>query len=261
MTDGKRQRLSRLLKDGRMLCVPMDHGMSDGPIQGLEDINAIVRSVEEGGASSVILHKGMIKSLNFSPQLGLIMHVSGSTSRGPAPFYKVDVSGVREAILLGADAVSFHMNVGANSESDMMRSLGALADEADRWGYPLIAMMYVRGERVKDQFDPELTALAVRLGAELGADLVKTTYTGNIDSFAKVVKSSPVPVVIAGGPKVSSRRELLQMAKDALDAGAIGVTFGRNVFQDSDPKKVVKALSSIIFNDADVESALKEFDH
>lgn len=261
MTDGKHLRMSHLLRRGRMLCVPMDHGVSDGPIQGLEDINAIVRSVDEGGASSVILHKGMIKSLNFSPRLGVIMHVSGSTSRGPSSLYKVEVSGVREAILLGADAVSFHMNVGANSESEMMKSLGRLSDEADRWGYPLIAMMYVRGESIKDQFDPDLTARAVRLGAELGADIVKTTYTGSIESFSKVVRGSPVPVVIAGGPKVSSRRELLQMAKDALDAGAIGVTFGRNVFQDDDPMRAVRALSSVIFDDADVEHALKEYDH
>ncbi len=259
MTTGKLRRLARITKNGRILCVPMDHGVSDGPIKGLEDITSIVKKVEEGGATSVILHKGSIKALKYEPNLGVIMHASASTSYGPTPYYKVLVSSVKEAVFLGADAISLHINVGANSENNMFVSLGKVADEADRWGMPLIAMMYVRGENVKNQYDPDLIKKAVRLGGELGADIVKAPYTGSVDTFKEVVRGSLVPVAIAGGPKLENVRDVLKMAKEALEAGAIGVTFGRNVFQDKNPKAVVKALSKIIFENYDVEEALKVY--
>jgi predicted phospho-2-dehydro-3-deoxyheptonate aldolase len=260
MTTGKARRLSRIMESGKILCVPMDHGVSDGPIRGLEDINAIVRKVDEGGATSVILHKGSIKALKYEPRLGIIMHASASTSYGQTPYHKVLVSSVEEAVLLGADAISLHINVGANMENDMLMKLGRVADEADRWGMPLIAMMYVRGENVKNQYDPELIKRAVRLGGELGADIVKAPYTGSVDTFREVVRGSLVPVAIAGGPKLENVRDVLQMARDALEAGAIGVTFGRNVFQDRKPEAVVKALRKIIFEKAEVDEAVRIYD-
>ena len=259
MTTGKARRLSRILKDGRILCVPMDHGVSDGPIKGLEDISLIVKKVDEGGATSVILHKGSIKALNYQPNLGIIMHASASTSYGPTPYHKVLVSSVEEAIALGADAISLHINVGASMENDMLTKLGKVADEADKWGLPLIAMMYVRGENIKNQYDPELIKKAVRLGGELGADIVKAPFTGSVETFKEVVRGSLVPVAIAGGPKLESVKDVLQMAKSALESGAIGVTFGRNVFQDRNPKAVVKALKEIIFKNANVDDAVRVY--
>ncbi|MFP3132963.1 MAG: 2-amino-3,7-dideoxy-D-threo-hept-6-ulosonate synthase [Nitrososphaeria archaeon] len=259
MTTGKARRLSKILRDGRILCTPMDHGVSDGPIKGLEDINKIVKDVDEGGATSVILHKGSIKALKYQPNLGIIMHASASTSYGPTPYHKVLVSSVEEAIILGADAISLHINVGANMENDMLAKLGKVADEADRWGMPLIAMMYVRGENVKNQYDPELIKRAVRLGGELGADIVKAPFTGDVETFKEVVRGSLVPVAIAGGPKLDSVKAVFQMAKAAMEAGAIGVTFGRNIFQDKNPKAVVKALGKIIFNNLDVDDAVRTY--
>ncbi len=187
------------------------------------------------------------------------MHASASTSYGPTPYHKVLVSSVEEAILLGADAISLHINVGANMENDMFMKLGRVADEADRWGMPLIAMMYVRGENVKNQYDPELIKRAVRLGGELGADIVKAPYTGSVETFREVVRGSLVPVAIAGGPKLGNVRDVLQMARDALEAGAIGVTFGRNVFQDRKPEAVVRALRKIIFEKAEVDEAVRVY--
>ncbi|MEM0122870.1 MAG: 2-amino-3,7-dideoxy-D-threo-hept-6-ulosonate synthase [Conexivisphaerales archaeon] len=257
MTNGKARRLSRIAKDGKILCVPMDHGVSDGPINGIEDITQIVKKVDAGGASSVILHKGSIKALRYEPSLGIIMHMSASTSYGPTPYSKVIVSGIREAVFLGADAVSVHINVGADSENKMLKSLGAVADECDKYGIPLIAMMYVRGENVKDQYDPDLIKKAVRLGGELGADIVKAPYTGNIDTFSEVVRGSHVPVAIAGGPKLSNIEDVFRMAKDAMKAGAVGVTFGRNIFQDPRPDAVVRSLAKIIFDGSSIDNALR----
>ncbi|MFH7836545.1 MAG: fructose-bisphosphate aldolase, partial [Candidatus Aenigmatarchaeota archaeon] len=146
---------------------------------------------------------------------------------------------------------------GCDEEHEMISSLGELADECDKWDIPLIAMMYPRGQRIKNEFDPEIVAHVARIGAELGADIVKTVYTGSSESFRKVVNSCPVPIVIAGGPKVENDKQVLEMAKGAMDAGAIGVTFGRNVFQHENPKAIVKALASIVFRKNNVEEALE----
>ena len=259
MTSGKSRRLSRIARDGRILCVPMDHGVSDGPINGIEDITQIVKKVDEGGASSVILHKGAIKALKYEPSLGIIMHLSASTSYGPTPFSKVIVSGIREAVFLGADAVSLHINVGAASENDMLKSLGTVADECDRYGVPLIAMMYVRGENVKNPYDPDLIKKAVRLGGELGADIVKAPYTGSVETFSEVVRGSHVPVAIAGGPKLSNIGDAFRMAEGAMKAGAAGVTFGRNIFQDSRPDAAVRGLAKIIYEGGSIEDALRVY--
>jgi fructose-bisphosphate aldolase/2-amino-3,7-dideoxy-D-threo-hept-6-ulosonate synthase len=111
---------------------------------------------------------------------------------------------------------------------------------------------------VKNSHDPEKVAHAARLGAELGADIVKTVYTGDIDSFREVVKSCPVPIAIAGGPTTNNEEELLETVQGALNAGAIGVTFGRNIFQHKDPSKMVRALSALVIDKLTVADALKE---
>ncbi len=258
---GKEVRLNRITEQGKMVCVPMDHGLSSGPIEGLINIDSAVRKVEEGGATAVILHKGIIKALKRPPRLGLIMHVSGSTSLGTTPNWKVGVGSVEEALLSGADGVSVHINIGGDNEQEMLTEIGFTADECDRWGIPLLAMMYPRGRNITDPFDPEVVAHVTRIGGELGADIVKTTYTGNPDSFREVVRACPVPVVIAGGPKADTDRTVLEMVAGAMEAGAIGVTFGRNVFQHRDPTAMTKALSLIIKEGTSVKEALEELEH
>ena len=129
----------------------------------------------------------------------------------------------------------------------MLYKLGLVADECNEWNIPLIAMMYPRGENIKNPHEPAVVAHAARIGAEFGADIVKTVYTGDLNSFRDVVKSCPVPIVIAGGPKANTDAEILNMWRDAMNAGAIGVTFGRNIFQHKRPNEIIKALHSIIF--------------
>ena len=121
-----------------------------------------------------------------------------------APNKKVLMGSVEETIRLGADAVSVHINVGGKEEPEMLQQLGMVADKCGEWNMPLIAMMYPRGENIKNPHDPEIVAHAARIGAEAGADIVKTLYTGDVDSFKQVVKGCPVPIVIAGGPKADS---------------------------------------------------------
>lgn len=260
MVFGMDIRLSRILDNGRMLCIPMDHGISNGPIKGLEDIHDMIYRCASAGLTCVLVNKGIIKSMPRSPDIGLIVHFSASTSIGPAPNRKMLIGSVEEAIRLGADAVSVHINIGSKEEPEMLQKLGMIADKCNQWSVPLVAMMYPRGENIKNPHDPEIVAHAARVGAEAGADIVKAVYTGDPDSFKRVVRSCPVPLVIAGGPKANSDREILEMCSGAMSAGAKGVTFGRNIFQHKNPPAMVRALRAIIIENRNVREALKELE-
>lgn len=260
MVFGRDIRLARILNDGKMLCIPMDHGISNGPIKGLEDIHSIIYQCSSAGLTCVLVNKGIIKSMPRPPNIGLIAHFSASTSIGPAPNRKILIGSVEEAIRLGADAVSLHINIGSKEEPEMLQKLGMISDKCDEWSVPLVAMMYPRGENIKNAHDPEIVAHAARVGAEAGADVVKAVYTGDPDSFKRVVQSCPVPIVIAGGPKASTDREILEMCEGAMMAGAKGVTFGRNIFQHRNPPAIVRALYKLIIEKGNVREAMKELD-
>jgi DhnA family fructose-bisphosphate aldolase class Ia len=125
------------------------------------------------------------------------------------------------------------------------------------WQMPLVAMMYTRGSKIKDEYDAGNVKHAARVGAELGADIVKVVYTGSVESFAAAVEGCPVPVVIAGGPKMGSDEEIFNMVQGALEAGAAGVSIGRNAFQHKNPAKMVHALSKMVHAAATVEEAIE----
>ncbi len=257
---GKKIRIERIVnrETGNTVIVPMDHGVSMGPIEGLINLPKTINAVAEGGANAVVLHKGIVAfgHRGYGRDIGLILHLSASTSLAPDPNEKVLVCTVEEAIKLGADAVSVHVNVGSKTEAEQLKALGEISKICSEWGMPLLAMMYPRGDGI-DQYDEKAVALAARVGAELGADIVKTNYTGSVESFRRVVKGCPVPVVVAGGPKMGSEEELLRMVRDAMDAGARGVAIGRNIFQANDPTKMTRAVSLIVHENASVEEALE----
>jgi len=260
---GKRIRLDRIMKrdTGRTVIIPMDHGLTNGPIRGIEDMKTIVNKVAEGGANAVLLHKGIIRAgyRGYGKDIGLIMHLSGSTSLGPDPNDKVLVADVLEAIRLGADAVSIHINVGSKTEPAQLRILGDVAKTCEDWGMPLLAMVYPRGDKIKDQYDVEVVKHAARIGAELGADIVKTNYTGSPDTFKEVVQGCPVPVIMAGGPKTETEAEFCQMVYDSVKAGGSGAATGRNVFQHKDPASMVRVICGIVHEGLDVKASLKKY--
>ena len=259
---GKRIRMDRIMNRNtrKTVIIPMDHGLTMGPIQGLQDMKLIVNQVAEGGANAVLLHKGIIRAgyRGYGRDIGLIMHLSGSTVLGPDPNDKVLVADVIEAIKMGADAVSVHINVGSKTEPAQLKILGSVARICEEWGMPLLAMVYPRGEKIKNPYDVEVVKHAARVGAELGADIVKTNFTGSEETFREVVKGCPAPVVIAGGPKAETQEDILQMAWEAIQAGGAGVSIGRNVFQAPDPTKMVRALHRIVHEGWDVDEAKKE---
>lgn len=259
--DGKGIRLERIMdrKTGRALIVPMDHGISNGPMEGLIDMRATVDAVTNGGATAVIMHKGLIRYSyrGSGKDVGLVLHLSASTDVNKANAnHKVLVATVEEAIKIGADAVSIHINFGDEYEYEMLESAGEVSRLCNEWGMPLLVMAYPRGHDV-NSYDPDLIAHCARASAEIGADIVKVNYTGDIDTFREVTRGALAPVVIAGGPKMNTDMDVLNMVRDSIDAGGKGVSMGRNIFQNKNVEGITKAISKIVLEDYTVEEAAK----
>jgi len=249
---GKKIRMERIFdrRSGHTVIVPMDHGVTLGPVTGLTDIRQTIDAVAEGGANAIVIHKGLVEASHRGrgKDVGLIVHLSASTHIAPDPNCKVMTTTVEEAIRLGADAISIHVNLGAEDERSMLQDFGRIARIAGDWGIPLLAMIYTRGPKVKSEYDMNAIKHAARVGAELGADIVKVPYSGSSESFREVVQGCFVPVVIAGGEKMSTDEDILNMVRGAMAAGAAGVSIGRNVFQHQHPTKIVHAIAGIVHN-------------
>jgi fructose-bisphosphate aldolase/2-amino-3,7-dideoxy-D-threo-hept-6-ulosonate synthase len=261
---GKSIRIERIFdrKSKRTIIIPMDHGLTVGTIKGLENLAEMIDKVALGGANAVLMHSGMVGAghRKYGKDIGLIIHLSGATNLAPDPNRKVLVCSVERALKMGADGVSIHINIGADEEPEMLQDAHQAIEASREWGMPILAMMYPRGTKIQDENDPEAVNIAVRAGAELGADIVKTNYTGDIDSFKEIVKGvSHIPVIIAGGPKMDTVPEILEVVYDSIKAGGSGVAFGRNVFQSEDPTKMVSAISKIVHDNFSVEEVLKEY--
>jgi len=257
MVSGKERRMRRIFREnGKTVIIPMDHGVTSGPIKGLVNMQKAIDKVAAGRVDAVVLHKGIAKNVD-TRGLGLIVHLSASTKVGPDVNWKVAVCSVEEALRLGCDAISVHVNVGCEREPEMLMELGKVADECDAWGLPLLAMIYPRGAKVKIEHDPEAVMHAARLGAELGADIIKTNYVGDPESFREVVRGCPIPVVIAGGPRADTVKSFLEMVYNAVKAGCAGVSIGRNVFQYENPTAIAKAIVGIVHQGLTVDEALK----
>jgi predicted phospho-2-dehydro-3-deoxyheptonate aldolase len=255
MESGKTRRIRRIIrKDSKTFIIAMDHGVTLGPVRGLEDMQETVRSVSNGGADAVLVHKGIAKHVDAT-DTGLIIHLSASTKLGSKPNLKVGVCSLKEAVRLGADAVSVHINIGSEEEEKMLEFLGRLSEQCDSFGIPLLAMMYPRGPNIKNENEFEVVSHAARIGAELGADIVKTVYTGDQESFRRVVRACPVPVVVAGGPRMKTDFDVLELAENSIKSGAAGLSFGRNVFQHEKPEAICRALSAIVHKGASAQSS------
>jgi len=259
MTVGTDARLTRIRTAGRYLIVPMDHGLTMGAVTGLKDIESTIDAVTDGGADAVLTQKGIAPRVHPNKNgAGYVVHLNGSTTVGPDEDDKRPTGTVEDAIRAGADAVSFHINVASEYEREQIAQLGAVTSDAAEYGMPVLAMAYPRGHDV-EATDPEVVGHAVRLAEELGADVVKTAYTGDAASFEHVVESTRLPVVIAGGSR-GTDRETVEMVRGAMDAGASGVSMGRSIFQHEDPGAITRAVSAVLHDDADAEEALRMAD-
>ncbi|MBI5419546.1 MAG: class I fructose-bisphosphate aldolase family protein [Deltaproteobacteria bacterium] len=256
---GKKVRLERIMDRNtrRTVIVPMDHGVTVGPIPGLVQIPPAANLIAEGGANAAVVHRGaaMFGHRGYGKDLGLILHLSASTNLSPDSNRKVLVATVEDALQMGADAVSIHVNLGADDEAQMLRDFGVMSSSCQRWGMPLLAMIYTRGPKIKNEYDVRYVRHAARVGAEMGADIVKVPYTGSPESFREVVDGCASPVVIAGGEKMESDEDVLRMVRDAVSAGGAGASIGRNVFQHRSPASMVRAIVALVHGGASLQEA------
>lgn len=202
----KKIRLRRLLgcnSNHKLIIIPLDHGMTMGPINGINDIRNTITKISHTPVNAVVLHKGIISScadlLCQNKNLYIITHLNASIGFSPNSDKKVMVSSVEEAVMMGADAVSIHINLGNDYDYHMIKDFGAVAGECQKWGMPLLAMIYARGNGI-DEFDAELNMVGARVAMEMGADIVKINYINNKEKFEKLVDSVSIPVIVAGVP-------------------------------------------------------------
>lgn len=249
-TTGKDIRLARLFRrdSGRVFVLPLDHSVTDGPITTARGLDHLVGTAAEAGVNAVVVHKGRVGSI--APErwreLALVVHLSASTRHAADPDAKVLVGSVEDALLLGADAVGVHINMGSATERKQLADLGRIARDCAHWQIPLLAMMYARGPNIENALDPQLLSHAASLAADLGADLVKLPYTGSVTSMRPVVESCPIPLLVAGGPQLGSSEALDRFVRDAILAGAAGVAVGRNVFTATDPAATARRVAAIV---------------
>lgn len=256
---GMKNRLAQLIQpDGKCLFLPIDHGYFQGPTHKLEEPGKTVKPLLPY-ADAIMLTRGILRSC-IDPQntKPVILRVSGGTSmaRKDELSHEGITTSVKEAIRLNASAVSMSIFVGSNREHETLLNLANLINECEDYGIPVMAVTAVGAELEKR--DARYLALACRIAAEMGARVVKTYYCDK--GFEKVVRGCPVPVVIAGGPKVDSELEVFSWIYDALQKGAIGVNLGRNIWQHDYPVAMIKAIRSIIHENANPKEAQALFE-
>ena len=250
------RRLSRIFSpNGRALIVAMEHAAIFGPGKGTEQPGKTIKAVIAGGANAVMASFGIVKHFvrELAP-IGLILRSDGApTVLGPdvpAPVW----FGVEEALRLGADGICISAFPGHHSEQQSLDNLATIARQAHKWGLALQGEMVPGGMTAAPEARTVKTvALAARLGCELGADWVKVPY---VEGFAQVVRGCYKPVVILGGAKRNDTLGVFKEVRAALDAGAAGVTMGRNIWESEDPTAMTAAIAALIHDDASVDKAM-----
>ena len=260
---GKQRRLARLFRhsDGRAVILAIDDGLISGPGGQLSDLSALFAAIGTHPPDGILLFAGAL-TRHWSA-LGTVAAIVNLTAsiKGASHTRKILCTDMEAAVAAGADLVAVHVNVTSRHEGDMLQTLGAIVRSAESFGVPVLAIMYPRREgngnddnyqklrEAEPDHYSQLVAHAARIGVELGADVIKTQYTGSPETFERVIRATrPVPVVIAGGP-FRSESDALSAASGAVEAGASGVSFGRNVFERDDPARMLRLLHLAVHED------------
>jgi putative autoinducer-2 (AI-2) aldolase len=256
--DGKQRRLRKILnrKTGRSLVIAVDHGMALGAMTGIVDIKKTISDLDAlGKIDCWLLTKG-IYTYAFDPagDPGVILRASGgATIAGPDLTREGQTATAEEALKLGADAMATTAFVGSAFEHETLISMAAMSTECRKWDIPMLGVIGLGKINEDKKKDPKFIALGARVGAEHGADLIKTYYTET--DFDKVVAGCPVPVMIAGGPKCETDLDTLKMIDGALQGGARGIVMGRNVWQSPHPTALLSAVYGLIHENMNVKEA------
>ena len=256
--NGKERRLRKILnkKTGRSLVLAVDHGMALGAMTGIVDIAGTIRTLDANNKVDCWLMTKGIYTHAFDPSgdPGVILRASGgATIAGPELTREGQTADAEEALRLGVDAMATTAFVGSAYEHETLISMARMATECRKWDMPLLGVIGLGKTNEDKKKDPKFIALGARVGAEHGADIIKTYYTET--DFDKVVAGCPVPVMIAGGPKCETDLDTLNMISGALQGGAKGIVMGRNVWQSPHPTALLSAVYALIHEGMNVKEA------
>jgi DhnA family fructose-bisphosphate aldolase class Ia len=265
---GKEKKLERIFahESGKIVIVPLDDSLLAGPINGLENLKNKTEKIILAKPNAIIGFQGMFKNFsNIIKDTPSILNITASTTRS-IHTRKVLVGSLELAIMLGVEAVAVHVNISSKYESEMLKSFADISLECHRLGMPILGIMYPRKEFAdgsdNNYYDlkqsdrnkyAELVAHSARVGVELGADFIKTQYTGDSETFNYVVEScKPIPIVVAGGSKVEML-DMLKIAEGANLGGGSGISFGRNIFSRDNPAQYINAVKKVVFENQKAE--------
>lgn len=258
---GKRIRMGRIFgKDGRALMLAVNHGLYMGPINGIQSVDALIKESLSAGIDSLTVNKGI--AMQFGAQLAgqtaLILKVTSRTKYFEP--YEQPIATVDEAIRLGAEAIAIGLSLCDNREDDSVALTAEYVREADRFGIPTVAHSYPNGNRIDNaqRYCVDAVGYATRAAQELGIDIIKTFWTGSAKTFEKIVQiGSPAKVVLSGGPKCETLEACFDMTYQCIQAGASGITYGRNIWQSPYPAAVIRGLHAIVHANSTVREALE----
>jgi len=243
---GCARKVSRLFdpESGRTVLLPLDHGVGEGMLPGIEDIPGILAMIRDFSVQGIVLNKGPLRTClaEVPPGLQVVGQLSGGTRHAVPPYARSLVCSTHEAVRLGADMVAVQVNMANDLEDRMLADLGLACDDAHNLGVPILAIIQPKGDRIVNEMDPSLICHCIRLGAELGADIVGVPYSGDAKSFSRACEAVTPPVLVTGGPSRPDFTSFLAMVGQALAAGAAGTCVGRNVLQQADPREALARL-------------------
>ena len=256
--NGKERRLRRILnrETGRSLVIAVDHGMALGAMTGIVDVGKTIRDLDATGKVDCWLMTKGIYTHAFDPagDPGVILRASGgATIAGPDLTREGQTADAEEALMLGVDAMATTAFIGSEYEHETLIGMAEMATECRQWDLPLLGVIGLGKINEDKKKDPQFIALGARVGAEHGADIIKTYYTET--DFDKVVAGCPVPVMIAGGPKCETDLDTLNMIYGALQGGAKGIVMGRNVWQSPHPTALLSAVYGLIHENLNVRES------
>ncbi|MCE4608389.1 MAG: class I fructose-bisphosphate aldolase family protein [Caldisphaeraceae archaeon] len=265
---GLATRLNRILKDDRVVVFAFDHGLEHGPTDFQEDrylAKTILEKVVSAGVDAIMLLPGMARLTHdiWANKVSLIVKLTGKTSLRPqqSQYLQTRLGSVEEAISMAAEAVAATVYWGSDYENLMLQEWYFIREEADTYGMPLLQLAYPRGSAIKNRYDPEVVMYGARAAAEVGADMIKTYYTGSKDTFAKVVQMAQgIPVVMSGGAVREKPIDFLEDVYNVISAGGSGVAVGRNVFRSSNISGMMRAIMKVVHENAMPEEAVKELE-
>ena len=264
---GKEFRLKRLIREetnSSVICA-LDHGMTSPKfLDGLRDMKARVDEAQSGGANVFMLGKGFARLVvdQLNRDTCFAMMLSASAACCSRPNIIVEIAQVEEALCLGADAVVVYVALTGENEPEMINFLARVGGECERLGMPFIAeaefpSAYATLHSLQQDYGFDYLIRNCRLCTELGADMVKTNWPGSEKLFAQIVQATKVPMVVAGGTLISDK-ELLERMEQAMRAGAVGCSVGRNIFQHEDPFAITRALGRVIHERRSAREAVEE---